>query len=188
MNIENIQYNLLDKNIYHDFSGREIKHGNFIGIIYNDYLIPGIAEYIKFNLMDNKSKINYGLMIHYYIHLPKCEERFHFLTDPDSKLNFSDKKISDYSNEFIYDVIHSDLNKKQDTEQHIMINSFIFNKLNISELFSKEEVNLFLDIQQKILNTKNKIYTFDYDFIVKKDKINVDDLLKDLEIEISQLI
>ena len=92
MNTSIIERNILDKNIYHDITGREIKHGDFITSTFNNVFL-GIAEYVNF-IQD--SKFESGIAFHVYKKIPKARKQFFELVHEKDTLELTNTTISCY--------------------------------------------------------------------------------------------
>lgn len=160
MQTSSIKNSILDRNIYYDMTGKEIKHGDIVGGIYSSEIKFGIIEYTTFNVIhpneQNKNNdINYGIMFHIYKNPSKCIKQLGLDNQP-PKIEKRDFTNSDYSNQFYCEVMFDKLFSMKNP----IVQAIKFNLSNLKERFSEDDYNLFLNVQKQILNNEYKIYPY----------------------------
>lgn len=170
MKVKNMQntlkYKIQDRTIYYDMSGLQLNTGDFILCLhYKPLPLFGICEYAKFCVSyfnietpekPSKEKNQNGLIIHMANKVSKSIETFPCFEDFSKNIakSFEVKSKSDYSEEFSCDIYFDETM----ADKEIILPVVKLKPENIKDRFLSKDYDLFLKVQEKIINTSDKIY------------------------------
>ena len=160
-----LKYKIQDRKLYYDNTGLLLHNGDFIYAPTSEMPTFGICEYAKFNFnyyniespdKPTKEEIKFGLIVHVFNLLPNSAINF-YREGNIKNLNktIKDKSTSDYSNKFHCHIYYD---SSLSGDELICTQLLKVSNEIIRSRFPDENYNLFINVQEKIINTDNKIY------------------------------